>query len=59
MSHVFRNGVVKCVIVCFDSRLIMIVIRRFVVADICISVTHVEMFTRVRKACKDIGENTI
>ena len=59
MSHVFRNGVVKCVTLCFVSRLIMIVIRRFVVAYISISVTQVEMFIRVRKACEDIEENTI
>ena len=39
MSHVFRKGVVKCVTVSSVSRLIMIVIRRFVVAYICISVT--------------------
>ena len=28
MSHVFRNGVVKCVLVCFVARGIMIVIKR-------------------------------
>ena len=59
MSHVFGNGVVKCVIVCFAVRGIMSVTKRSFVGWMHISVTYVEMFIEVRKVCMGTKENTI
>ena len=59
ISHVFRNGLVYCVMVSFGMKRIMSVIRRSVLGKMHIDVICVEKCILLRKPCMYTKESTM